>query len=137
MQTMRHLLTTLLLAALVGCDSGGENDSPSERTFTIRYEVTSTFDTCTITYTTASDGTTQVEQEFGGDRWRLELERTVTTSSPFEVQLAPQCADDEAARTTAAELFIDGERFQREVATGETVSLDLNARLTTDGPEAL
>jgi hypothetical protein len=130
-------LTALFFVALVGCDSGGENDAPSERAYTIRYEVTSTFDTCMITYTTASDGTAQVEHEFGGDRWRLELERTVTTSSPLEVQLAPQCSDDEAARTTAAELFIDGERFQRDEATGETVSLDLSARLTVDGPETL
>lgn len=134
---MRHLLTALLLVALTGCDSGGESESPSERAYTIRYEITSTFDRCTITYATAMDGTTQVEQEFSGDRWRLEFDRTVTASSPFEVQLAPQCSDDEAARTTAAELFIDGDRFQRDVATGETVSLDLNARLTVDGPEAL
>lgn len=134
---MRYLLTALFLAVLVGCDSTNESTAPNERTYTIRYEVTSTFDTCTITYATTADGTTQVDQELGGDRWRLEFERTVTASSPFQAQLAPQCTDDEAARTTAAELFIDGERFQRDEATGETVSLDLNARLTVDGPEAL
>lgn len=132
MQLKRYaLLLSLLIISLAGCDSGGENE-PSERTYTIRYELSGTFETCTVTYANASDGITQNEVELP---WDLEFERTITELGSYLAQFSPSCINFDEERSASAALIIDGERFEEGEETGSSVSFSFDARLTLDGPE--
>ena len=129
------LLLSLLIIALVGCDSGGENE-PSERTYEVEYVATATFEECTVTYFNESDGVTQRTLAFAGETWTLSFEERVTGEFDTElVGFSISCSDFGAEEDKAAsgELRIDDETFLEGSETGTSVSIDLDAELTLEG----
>jgi hypothetical protein len=135
MQLKRYALLLTLVLALIGCDSGGENE-PSERTYEVEYLATAEFEQCTVIYYNESGGVTTVTEPFAGQSWTRSF--SVTIEDEFGSELVGfdlRCSDfsSDEAQSASAELRLDGETFLDASDEGQSVSFSLDARLSLDG----
>lgn len=110
----------------------------AQRTFFVKYEVDATFPECDVRYDNESGGSTSRTINFDDrdDPWTLSFDITVRGEFSSEYAgMYVSCYEFDANETASAKLYIDGEVFEEGEETGESVSIDLDARLTLEGAE--
>lgn len=132
-----YVLAILLLAAACGDSSTGPDGS---RRFTVTYEVSGTFDSCTVFYITRRDDVEPDQENEGGDSrsedtalpWSHTFDVTVTEMRPFNTLVRAVCTASSALDVTAV-LEVDGEERDRATESGQNVNAGAEAQLTIDG----
>ena len=121
------------------CDDDSTSPDGS-RTFTVRYEVTGTFDGCTVFYVTRRDDVAPEQENEGGDSrsedvvlpWSHSFDVTVTRLRPFNTVANAVCTAGSSAQVTAA-ITVDGATVAEATESGRNVNAQTAHELTVGG----
>ncbi|MGD8860810.1 MAG: hypothetical protein PVI30_12440 [Myxococcales bacterium] len=139
----------LALACCGGCSDDGQGGAQGAagsgvgegRRLTVRYDVSGTFDRCTVFYIDRREDVAADEENRGGDSlsddvslpWTHTFDVTVTALHPFVAHVGAVCAGEDADQVTAR-VTIDGVEADVGIEPGPNANAAAEIELTETAP---
>jgi hypothetical protein len=136
----RFILGAAALAFAGQLTSCAVAPAPGGQKFTVLYEVSGTFDDCTVFYITRRNDVSPDEENEGGEviqedvalPWSHTFDVTVTTMRPFNTQIGAVCTSGTSEQVQAT-VSVNGVEEDTAQETGQNVNAQADFTLTVGG----
>jgi hypothetical protein len=125
------------VVVMMGADCVPAMPTGGSQTFSVEYQVSGTFDSCTVFYITRKDEVAPQEVNQGGQNndedvtlpWSHSFDVTVTAMFPFNTQVNAVCsgADEQSA---TVKVLVDGVEQDSATETGQNVNAQAGYTIT-------
>ncbi len=134
---VRFILGVALLLFVGQLTSCAAAPAPTGQKFAVLYEVSGTFDDCTVFYITRRDGVGPDDVNEGGEvvqedvalPWSHTFDVTVTAMRPFNTQIGAVCTSDTSEQVQAS-VSVNGVEEDAAQETGQNVNAQAEFTLT-------